>query len=687
MTAIIDTAKGLLKQPGKFPARLPEDIEGKVKRARQAMRKDAPTRRVCQKFWEGEHYWYVNSKNELKVLPSAVIDVTGGKPQHRIRNTYNFAASVIEAKVSAASQRVPGYEIEPSSTDPEDYAQAKLALQVANYGYDQWRLRRHTTKAITNALVQREGFVMPYFDPNVGPYTTDPDTGKVNGRGELRFLNLSRGQVGWEPGMDFEDSPFHIVERAVLIDEIKRLPGYVGGDLKPDAQTSDVPEGKRSDEMAVLTEFLERPCPDYPEGRRAFICNDRPVVDFRKSDDPEALVADYWWEPYPCRDQEDRVTDDLVIHRISYTVNTEGDDLGLMERLIDLSRTIDDCWNKLLEWKNRCLLPQMSAPRGANVTRRDDTPGATWYYTLVGGVKPDWETTPPVPRELFDMLGLAIEHLRALAADVDAQPEPDLAAKTLNAAIEQARVRWQAFLGDLAEFHSRLMRHCLMLVARHYDEPRVVAIRGQYGWEPSRTFTGQDLRSQENIRVRPGSLEAKGPQQAMMEIEFVQRNWPGAITPEAALAVMHGSPAEGLTKSYEQHTSRAWKVCMKLKEGPEAMVAFPDRFDAQLGIPVPWWMPRKVDNVAIWKQVVADFMCTDQYDQLPPETQHTFDLVFEGLEWQERQRALAIAMQQSDTAAQLGAVNAARPQGDAPLPQPRGLSPEQSRPDAVTPQQ
>jgi hypothetical protein len=64
-------------------------------------------------------------------------------------------------------------------------------------------------------------------------------------------------------------------------------------------------------------------------------------------------------------DADDKVIDEPPLHRLSYTVNAEGDDLGLMERLIDLQRTINDCWNKLLEWKNRALLPQMIAPRGS----------------------------------------------------------------------------------------------------------------------------------------------------------------------------------------------------------------------------------------------------------------------------------------------------------------------------------
>ena len=112
-------------------------------------------------------------------------------------------------------------------------------------------------------------------------------------------------------------------------------------------------------------------------------------------------------------------------------------------------------------------------------------------------------------------------------------------------------------------------------------------------------------------------------------------------------------------KSYEQHAARAWKVCLKLQGGPAAMGEFTPRVDFELGDPaagflVPGWMPRKVDNIAIWKQIVADFMCTDKYDGFPAETQHMYDLVFNGLEEAEQRRAMQIAMQQQGEAAALG---------------------------------
>ena len=45
-----------------------------------------------------------------------------GKPPHRIRNTYNFIRPIIEAKISAATQRIPILDL-PLPTPPPEGAQ------------------------------------------------------------------------------------------------------------------------------------------------------------------------------------------------------------------------------------------------------------------------------------------------------------------------------------------------------------------------------------------------------------------------------------------------------------------------------------------------------------------------------------------------------------------------------------
>jgi hypothetical protein len=671
---------------------VPPDVQDKTNRGREAMLKDKDIRRVCVKFFQNEPYWYVKARGGLGVLSSALDAVD--KQNYRVRNKYNFVGNVVAGKVSAASQRVPGYEIDPSSSDPEDIAQARIAQQVAFWGHDKWRLRRLKKKVITNSLVQREGFAMPYFDPNVGPYKLNEETGKYEGAGDLKHLCLSRGEVMWEPGLDFEDSPWYGIERAVLPETIERIPGFVGGTLSKDAKIADTQEGKTSKEMVCLTEYLERPCPKYPDGRRIFIANSVVVADYRKSD--PLLKNDDWWEPYPYFGANGEVVDEPVIHRLSYVVDPEGDDRGLVEEIIDLQRTILDCWNKLLEYKNRALHLQMIAPRGSNMERRQDGPGVTYTYNVVNGKGPEWERLPDpgYVGQLAQMLEMAKADLRTLASDFESpQDLTDVSGKSLNAAVEQARERWASYIGDVAEWDSRYMRHCLALVATHFSEERIIEIRGTHGWEPPKAFTGQDLPSQVNVRVLPGSIESKSRESLLQEIQMITSIWgPEAIRPEMAVSAIHSGNPEGLFRSYDLHKARAWSLVQKIRMDPVAVLNMPPRGpDLEMGAPednfmLAGWLPKKQDNLVIWKQVISDYMIEPDFEKQPPEVQEMFDLVWLELERLEQRKMMLLQAQQIDSAAQLGAMNAAAPQGTIASPQPQSMSPEQAQPETGTPQ-
>jgi hypothetical protein len=216
-------------------------------------------------------------------------------------------------------------------------------------------------------------------------------------------------------------------------------------------------------------------------------------------------------------------------------------------------------------------------------------------------------------------------------------------------------------------------------------------VAGTAGSRP-KAFTGADLRSQVNVRVMEGSLRTKSRAQTQADIAFMQQSFPGALNPDAVWAALHGGSGESLLRSYQLDLATANDVVQRLRLGPASMQSFGWRQDMDFGDPtlgymVPGWMPRKVDNVAIWKQVIADAMKDDSYRRLPAETQHIFDLVYDGLEHQEQQRKLMLLQQEQGVAAQLGQANAARPQAPPEIGSPQPLSPAQASPAALTPGQ
>jgi hypothetical protein len=676
-------------QPPERLTRIEPELQRRMDRGRSRMRQRAPQRRLNYKFWQGDTYWYVNGKG-LLVNQGTVSWLLGGdKPNHRIRNKYPFIAMIVAAKVSAATQRVPGYEISPSTSEPDDYAAAQLAQKVALWGYDKWHLRRITTQAFTHALVGGEGFVYPYWDANVGPYIDEinPQTGEMEtlAQGEIAHKVLSPNEVYWEPGVDFDNARWYCIEQARTLDEVKAMPGFLGGELAADATDSDAPSDADTTNLVLVTEYFERPSPEYKNGRWIVMANRRRVVRDRD---------------YPCLDHEGKVLDEPLLVRISWTVEVDDRDRSLVEMLIDLQRTINDCWNKLLEWKNRCLNPQMLAPRGSSVSRGTDEPGIIRYYNPTGAQPPKWETPPAVPRELFTILDKAIEHLRAISADVDVQPDPRLTAQTAQSAIEQAQLRWQSFLGDAAEFHSRLMRRNLYLVQRHYTEQRDLKLSGT--WDTPdiiNGFLGANLLGQADVRVSPASLANQSAQKVASDaMTFAQNQW---ISPQTAMMAITTGRSEVITQSWQKDAERAAYIVQTIKRGPDALFQIPDRpvFPGEqpptnplTGEPllvgpdgqakVPGYMPRPFDKEEVQMEFFENWMKTTDWDRLDPAMQHAALIYYQALLDQKQRKAMQAAMQQQQMAEGLGLANAAKTPGAPMLPSTR--APENQGPQGAS---
>src|SRR5688572_21251334 len=143
----------------------------------------------------------------------------------------------------------------------------------------------------------------------------------------------------------------------------------------------------------MVTEYFERPCSEYREGRRLVMAANKIIY-------PE--------EGYPRTDHDGVPLDEPLLHRLSYLLHPGGDgDKGLVRHIIDLQRTFNDAINKQLEIKNLALNLQILAPRGSLKERRVTTPGAIIEWDPVpGGAVPTFQE-PPNPQLLAQLQSIA----------------------------------------------------------------------------------------------------------------------------------------------------------------------------------------------------------------------------------------------------------------------------------------
>ena len=426
------------------------------------------------------------------------------------------------------------------------------------------------------------------------------------------------------------------------------MAGFIPGTklLSDSKGENSIGNGNQTDktDLVMVTEYLERPTADFPTGRRYTIANGKIITP------PEA---------YPFSDGSGGVVDEPVLHKLSYIVDPDSDrDQGLVQHLLDAQRTINDCTNKQLEWKNLALMPQVFAPMGAFSKRQrlTDQPGAVFVYNPVNGLKPEWRPTPPIPAELSQLKSEAMIDMNRIASQNDT-PQ-DASGRALQVLIERDSNARQAFIARLSEFHSRLMRHCLTLVSQHYSEPRILKINGRFGPESIKDFTGAQLRSQVDVTVFPESIEPRTRQALETRVMgYADRKW---VSPEKAMAAIEQGTAADLVDSYELDVARAHRVIQQILSGPEAFLGQPQQFGPD-GQPVPAFMPRPgIDNFQVHRSIFQDFAKTQEFELSADPVREAVLLYLQGLDWLEQQEQQKEMAKQAMAAQQMGMANAAR---------------------------
>lgn len=669
-------------RPAKAP--VPPEVEERIKRGRGRLNEIKPIRDLCVEFANGKHYGFLAEDGSKLRYQGTLTTLLGGKkPDHRVRRSHDLIGPMVQSKVSAATQRVPGYEVNPSTNDPEDYTAAQIAKKIAYAGYELWRIKRAFQKLVWNALVTEEGFIMAYWDSSIGPYVDvqmDPEGEPEHvGIGDVRISVFDGRQVMWEPGVDFEESRWWAIERARPKDQIESEPGFSGGTLVADAAQTGEQEGNKGEanNLVLETEYLERPCPKYPDGRRLWKANGKLIF-------PE--------EGYPLTDAKGKVVDEPCIHRLGYTVNPASDrDKGLVKSLIESMRTYDFAQNKIAEFAQIGLIPKMVAPIGAFKTPATDDPGAREEYdpAAMAGGKVEFGPTLGIPAELFKLREEALAEMRFEAHDNEV-PSQVSANQAVQSILQKDEIAWEDLIANEAEIHSRVMRDCLTLVQRHYSEDRMLKFRGRTGWMPIEDFKGADLRDQTDVRVQPGSLTPFTRQAIEQRIQNIAQMFPDYFPPEVLLSAMNNGNAEGLLEGYEEDVGRINYIINQIRAGTfEKMGMRPvwpgeeagfklnvETEEPEIGpnggpemeTEVPAWMPRPgIDNYKIWLSVIANWAKSDEFAQIDMQGQEaTMQVVgaLRDLEMRESQREMELKTNQAE---ELGLNNAAAPQSK-PMP-------------------
>src|ERR1044072_7313855 len=116
-----------------------------------------------------------------------------------------------------------------------------------------------------------------------------------------------------------------------------------------------------------------------------------------------------------------------------------------------------------------------------------------------------WRNPIAPPAFLESMQERGLREIAAVCSQ-NAIPSQVESGKGIQALLENDQTARQAFLANLAEFHARLMHHCLTLVQLYYNTARDLMIVGNFGPDYMHGFLGSHLLNQTHVRVLPGAL-------------------------------------------------------------------------------------------------------------------------------------------------------------------------------------
>lgn len=299
-----------------------------------------------------EQQWFVNKA--LERGNHYVVSVEGRTglstppaPSYRVRLTINLISPTLRARASKFLKSRPVAEVVPATGDPEDRQNARFTSRALAYQTRKQRLEAKYGEAVRTAQLTDHGYWWFSWNPDAATRikVTDPLTK------EASIEPISGGTGGGDVEVEADgpwsllvgDGTIPFIGNQPWIVRVKvrtlaylkgRFPGrgdYVAGEIGKDdalryeqqigtlnsqgtgggglSESRETPSGAQGSGQeadatnpdkahALLKEYFERPCPDYPKGRYAVIANGVLL----KSQEELPYGFDDMANPYPCVD-------------------------------------------------------------------------------------------------------------------------------------------------------------------------------------------------------------------------------------------------------------------------------------------------------------------------------------------------------------------------------------------------
>jgi hypothetical protein len=482
-------------------------------------------------FVAGRQYTFFNSSahtvQNLTPVPGRVW-ITDNQLMPRVRR-----------QIADFIKNDPIMSVVPSTTEDEDIQAARAGDKFLKSFWQSNRMKRKIRQLAGWIYNTGNGFLDHRWDRKLGPIEMDPQTGEMKYAGDV--------DVGvWGPfdivvpmvtmgDIDLHVFPWLIKMKWRSLEYLKENYGEEGAKVQEESMAKTLIDSSfllgggqgtqvRKFPGAMLIEFYQKPCEEFPKG---LFCPCANGIVFTK------FVSDYPFDKYNLEHFKD--------------IDVPGQFWGkaTAQDAIPLQRTWNQTLSDINEYnrtmgRGKYLIPEKSGVR----FEFDNVTGQHIYYKPVMGLKPELLTLKNIPasfQQILSMTALSLNGLFSQHEITQGTNKSDIRSGEMVALLREQDS--QGMIPAYAIFEEgleNLMEGVLKRVQKGYTQQRMIKITGRDDEIEVMAFGATDLRDNTNVTVKKQSSlpDSRIAREAMIMQRFQQGLYGLPQDPEVRRHVM-----------------------------------------------------------------------------------------------------------------------------------------------------
>jgi hypothetical protein len=404
----------------------------------------------------------------------------------------NHFRNLLQHRLNLTTKERPALICRARNSDLKSMKQAELGTSLIEYYFTDKNAENHLIKAVEDAILFGEGFVLQTWDPNAGnEVDADEETDSFDYEGDIQLSTHVTWNIIRDLGVrEWKDHKWVGVRSGKnKWDLIARFPEHAEA-IKGAVRWMDVPledgarpfdEDKyyvRTDEVEVL-EFWHKKTPALPEGRYVMMVGDAVLLDLDMPyrDLPVSRVS----------------TSEITLTPFPYTFAFD---------LIPIQELVNMCASTIASNQNAFGVQNIWIKSGGGIRPSQFMGGMN---IIESEVAPEPVNLTATPQEIFTFLTDLLRHMELISGidQVTRGYTDDNVRSGAFAALLQAQS--VSFSSSLSRQYYQLLEDVgtsmLRMLRDFANEKRVITIIGKHNRQYMKYFTGDDLALIDRVTV------------------------------------------------------------------------------------------------------------------------------------------------------------------------------------------